>query len=79
VYKSFACPTGPNQIIQHGINGLLVPSEDKDRLKEVLHSLMVEKEMRVRMGKKASSVSKQYDPDKIMEQWERLAFGEIRR
>ncbi len=35
---SFDCPTGPNQIIQHGINGLLVPSEDKDRLKEALHS-----------------------------------------
>ena len=41
---SFDCPTGPKQIIQHGINGLLVPSEDKDRLKEALHSLMVEKE-----------------------------------
>lgn len=71
---SFDCPTGPNQIIQHGINGLLVPSEDKDRLKEALHSLMVEKEMRERMGKKASSVSKQYAPDKIMALWEKLAF-----
>jgi len=71
---SFDCPTGPNQIIQHGINGLLVPSEDKDRLKEALHSLMVEKEMRERMGKKASYVSKQYAPDKIMALWEKLAF-----
>ncbi len=40
---------------------------------------MVVKEIRVRMGKKASSVSKQYDPDKIMAQWEKLAFGGIRR
>ena len=71
---SFDCPTGPNQIIQHGINGLLTPSEDKDRLKEALHILMVEKETRERMGKKASYVGKQYAPDKIMALWEKLAF-----
>ena len=71
---SFDCSTGPNQIIQHGINGLLVPAEDKDRLKEALHSLMVEKEMRERMGEKASYVSKQYAHDKIMALWEKLAF-----
>jgi len=73
---SFDCPTGPNQIIQHGINGLLVSSEDKYELEKALKSLMEKKQMRERMGKKASYVSKQYAPDKIMAQWEKLAFRE---
>jgi len=72
---SFDCPTGPSQIIQHGINGLLVPPEDKDKLKRAIQSLMEKKEMRESMGKNAKYVCKRYAPDQIMVQWERLAFG----
>jgi glycosyltransferase involved in cell wall biosynthesis len=72
---SFDCPTGPRQIIQHGINGLLVPPEDKDKLKRAIQCLMEKKEMRECMGKNAKYVSKRYAPDKIMTKWEKLAFG----
>ena len=76
---SFDCPTGPGQIIQHGISGLLVPSEDKDKLKEALQSLMEKKDIRVRMGKKAKYIIRQYAPEIIIAQWEKLAFEEERR
>jgi glycosyltransferase involved in cell wall biosynthesis len=71
---SFDCPTGPNKIIQHGINGLLVPPEDKDKMEKALHSLMEKKYLRELMSKQAVNVSKRYAPDKIMAQWERLVF-----
>jgi len=76
---SFDCPTGPRQLVHHEINGLLVPPEDKYELEKALKSLMEKKELRERMGKKAKYVSKQYALNKIMVQWERLAFGGIRR
>ncbi|MEE1507428.1 MAG: glycosyltransferase, partial [Candidatus Neomarinimicrobiota bacterium] len=76
---SFDCPTGPSQLIHHEINGLLVPPEDKYELEKALQCLMENMEMRERMGKKAKYVSKQYALNKIMAQWERLAFGGIRR
>jgi len=76
---SFDCPTGPRQLVHHEINGLLVPPEDKYELEKALKSLMEKKELRERMGKKAKYVSKQYALNKIMAQWERLAFGGIRR
>ena len=47
---SFDCPTGPNMIIQHEINGLLIPPEDKDKLEKALHRLMENKSLRQRMG-----------------------------
>jgi len=40
---------------------------------------MEKKELRERMGKKAKYVSRQYALNKIMVQWERLAFGRTRR
>jgi glycosyltransferase involved in cell wall biosynthesis len=61
-------------LVHHEINGLLVSPEDKYELEKALKSIMEKKEMRERMGKKASYVSKQYAPDKIMAQWEKLAF-----
>ncbi len=76
---SFDCPTGPRQLVHHEINGLLVPPEDKYALEKALKSLMEKKELRESMGKKAKYVSKQYALNKIMAQWERLAFGGIRR
>ncbi len=47
---SIDCPTGPNMIIQHEINGLLIPPEDKDKLEKALHRLMENKSLRQRMG-----------------------------
>jgi len=72
---SFDCPTGPRQLVHHEINGLLVPPEDKYELEKALKRLMEKKELRERMGEKAKYVSKQYALNKIMAQWERLAFG----
>ncbi len=51
---SFDCPTGPNKMIQHGINGLLVPPEDKDKQEKALNSLMEKESLREKMSKKVA-------------------------
>ena len=37
---SFSCPTGPNEIVEEGVNGYLVECYDTDKLSEKLLELM---------------------------------------
>lgn len=69
---SFDCPTGPRDIIRHGIDGLLIPGEDASALEEGLSDLMSDKEMREKMGAKAREVVDRFSPEKVMKMWEEL-------
>jgi glycosyltransferase involved in cell wall biosynthesis len=66
------CP-GTNELIQHEINGLLAPSDDRViGLELVLHQLMSSSDLRDRLGKQAFEDSKRFEPHKIYDQWEQL-------
>ena len=55
---SFDCPSGPSDIIRHGVDGLLVPPEDHERLEEALEMLMTDQSLRESMSKKAGNCGK---------------------
>ena len=71
---SFECPSGPGEIIQNGVNGILVPAEDTVALERALYELIENKELRDRLGNEAQKICERYATTKIMKQWERLLY-----
>jgi glycosyltransferase involved in cell wall biosynthesis len=56
------CPLGPREIVDHGVNGLLVPPRDIDAIAAALLSLIEDDERRRKMGGAALASSARYDP-----------------
>ncbi|MBG0827002.1 glycosyltransferase family 4 protein [Planomonospora sp. ID67723] len=72
---AFDCPTGPADVLTHGIDGLLVPPGDVDAFAEALGRLVADRELRGRMGAAALETVRGYAPDRVMPMWERLFAG----
>jgi GalNAc-alpha-(1->4)-GalNAc-alpha-(1->3)-diNAcBac-PP-undecaprenol alpha-1,4-N-acetyl-D-galactosaminyltransferase len=64
------CPSGPAEIVQHGIDGLLVPPEDDVALAEAMERLISDSVQRGRLGKRARTVSRRFSPARIMALWD---------
>ena len=69
---SFDCDTGPRDMIQNGINGLLVhPSEKELGLENALRKLISDKNLRLNISKNATLLREKYSVDNIMKQWDK--------
>jgi len=73
---SFDCPRGPNEIITHDRDGLLVPDGDIGALSDALLELVADPERRRRLGAEALEASHAYDLECIGTRWEEL-LGEL--
>jgi len=73
---SFDCPSGPSEMIQDGVNGLLVPSGNIIQLSSSLERLMTSVELRKSLGEQALKITESYSLDKIIQAWEEL-IGEV--
>jgi len=67
---SFGCPTGPAEIIHHGVDGILVPPGDVLGLAEGLASLMGNAQLRAALATRAPEVLQQFSEQAIIDQWE---------
>jgi GalNAc-alpha-(1->4)-GalNAc-alpha-(1->3)-diNAcBac-PP-undecaprenol alpha-1,4-N-acetyl-D-galactosaminyltransferase len=74
---SFDCPYGPSEIIENGVNGILVKNQDFEALGNALQRLMDDVELRRRIGDKALKVRDSYSIEKVAAQWMDI-FEEIR-
>ena len=63
------CEFGPEEIVRHGENGLLVPVEDVNALSEALDTLINNPELCQRLGTQARTVTDTFSVEKIMQQW----------
>ncbi|MFF8847812.1 glycosyltransferase family 4 protein [Streptomyces sp. NPDC015127] len=70
------CPNGPREIIEHGVDGLLVPVGDVDAIAGALLTLIEDDELRRRTGQAALAASARFDPARIGERHEAL-FAEL--
>ncbi|WP_456394141.1 glycosyltransferase family 4 protein [Nitratifractor sp.] len=69
---SFVCPYGPAEIIEDGVDGILVENQNHEQMKEQLERVIGDEELRKRLGKTAQRVRDRYAVDKIACEWERL-------
>ena len=69
---SFDYKCGPKDIIQHGINGLLVPEGDIKALANAMMEVMTDETYRRMLSRNARKVVDTYSEEAVMEQWIRL-------
>lgn len=73
---AYDCPIGPREIIVNNHNGYLIDEGNQDLFVEKVNSLVEDKYLRLKMGKKANESIEKYNIYKIMEKWNNL-FIEI--
>lgn len=67
---SFACPSGPKDIIKDEEDGLLVEPEDVGQLSREICYLIENEDIRKQMGRKAHENVQRFKLDLIMKQWD---------
>jgi len=73
---SFDCPSGPSDIIRHGVDGLLVPPLDVEALALALSSLMADDALRRRMGARGPEVLERFTMEGTLAKWDEL-LGQV--
>ena len=67
---SFNCDSGPSDMIEHNVNGVLVEKENKKALSNAINDLINNEDKRNSLGKKALKITENLNIEKIMKQWE---------
>ena len=66
---SFDCPSGPADIIESGMNGVLVAPQNVGALAAAMASLMGDEPERRRLGVNAERVAETFSPQRVMAMW----------
>ncbi|MET7744364.1 glycosyltransferase family 4 protein [Streptomyces sp. NPDC005385] len=69
------CPLGPAEIIQDGVDGLLVPMNDERALAAALLDLIADPAARSRMGEAALASARRFDPATLSLTYDELFTG----
>jgi glycosyltransferase involved in cell wall biosynthesis len=69
---SFACPTGPEDLIEDHANGILVPPLDTAAFAAALRELIEDEALRRRLGASAAATASGYGMDAVGLRWEAL-------
>jgi glycosyltransferase involved in cell wall biosynthesis len=69
---SFDCPRGPGEIVDDGVDGLLVPNGDVDAFAQALLDLIGDEEQRRSLGAAGLVKSKSYEIGPIGARWDAL-------
>lgn len=74
------CPCGgPKEMIKTGVNGILVPVKNIDKLSSNMELLISNKKIREDLSVNAEKIRYILDSDKILQQWENFCIEVLRR
>lgn len=73
---SYACQSGPEEIITDKVDGFLVPPGDVKAFARKMELLMKNEKLRKEMGKKASESVRRFDRERILNEWEKIFTAE---
>jgi GalNAc-alpha-(1->4)-GalNAc-alpha-(1->3)-diNAcBac-PP-undecaprenol alpha-1,4-N-acetyl-D-galactosaminyltransferase len=71
------CPSGPREIIRHGIDGFLVANENIEALTSRMDQLMGSEAERKRLASRAPEVKMRFSLESIMQMWEETLYDII--
>jgi glycosyltransferase involved in cell wall biosynthesis len=66
------CPWGPGEIVQHDVDGWLVPPEDVAALAQGLDRLMADGQLRARLAEAAQRNVRRFGRESVMAMWDDL-------
>ncbi len=69
---SYACDTGPTELIEHGKSGFLVEPDNINELSARINELANSANLRAHFGQNAKAVRTTYSLDAVMKQWTEL-------
>ncbi len=69
---SFDIPTGPNEIIENGFNGFLIPEGDIRNMANKMVQLMQDQQLRLRMSRNSKEKSEQFSIHGICDKWDKI-------
>ena len=64
------CPTGPDEIITDGVNGILVPPADEKALAGAIKKVLSDEELRKRLSEAGRKRAEDFAVEKIVKQYE---------
>lgn len=71
------CPSGPNEVIVNGVNGLLVPPHDEEGMAVAVNTLLDNRELREKFAKEGLNRVEEFAIEKILPQYEDLFVSNI--
>ncbi|MBI3378784.1 MAG: glycosyltransferase [Nitrospirae bacterium] len=64
------CPTGPDEIITEGVDGILVPSADEKAIADAIKKLLLDDDLRKRLSEAGKRRIQDFAVEKIVKQYE---------
>lgn len=64
------CPTGPEEIITDGVNGILVPTADEHALAGAIKKILDDEDLRRRLGEEGRKRAEDFRVEKIVKQYQ---------
>ena len=69
------CDYGPNEVIENGESGLLVPVADPEKLASAILKLIRNKELRLNLGEKAEKRARHFSRDRMVSGYEEVLLN----
>lgn len=69
---SYACPFGPQNMVNDGVDGILVANQDEDSFAKALKKLILDSQLRAQMREAAWNGIKKSDLNQVMKHWQML-------